>query len=462
MGEPLFDKVVLLSGTSGVGLSYFRRLAERLYGDRAFIADYEDYVKDISKTGIYTVASKLLWSPNSALEVFRDAYNAMVSDAVEARRKGARVAIIETHLSYLSVHMLIPNPVIHRIIGLGGEAAIIYYLDDFYHALLRMARYANENPKLHHVEGFIIDPLNYMAWRGLDHSLLNMLRARYSGVLEALIMSAKHSEDTHKRLLDYSVKPRLEGRREHLLAYVSHPITAIRKEYARLKREGTLKSIAEHEFVRNFETFKRRLVRSCPSLILFEPTTIDEISGEVGGGEDQYVVTREDRWPHERMRDYEDMYPVDIFDRETFGIIYGGSLSGQTAREAATDSILDWDEARPYYLRRLDRMIRDQIEVRDYEYVSQSSAVIAYEPIYRHRYIREKDREWSPSRGVSKELARAESQSKAIYVVAEPRAASEFVKETRGLFGEKIIPIELSDPSSPDELLVVMRESGFC
>ncbi len=459
--EPVFDKVVILSATSGVGLSSFRRLAEGLFGEQAFYADYEEYVKNTGKTGIYSMASGLLWSPRSALSVFEEAFNAMRSDALEAKRRGAKIAFIETHLSYISIHMLIPNPMIDKIISLGRETTLIYYIEDFYHALLRMARSLKEKSNLYRAEGFYIDPLNYMTWRGLDHSLINMLRARYTGTLEALIAGAKHPEETHKRLLEYSSHPRLRGRLEYMLAYVSHPITAVRREYMAMKSAGKLKSISQHAFVADFEEFKRNLIHECPRLILFEPTTIDELSGEVSTENDgkEYIVTREDRWPHARVKEYERMYPVDIFDRETFAILYGGGYQGGSTPVSA--SILDHEEARTYYLKRLEAMIRDQIEVRDYEYVSQSSSIIAYEPVYNYRYLAERNS--SPSRGAMKELARAESQSKSIYIVAPTQeAATSFVNATSGLFGEKTAPIVLSDPRNPKELVEILAEAGFC
>jgi hypothetical protein len=42
--EELFEKVILLSGTSGVGLSYALDKAGTLYGDEAAIVKFEDYV----------------------------------------------------------------------------------------------------------------------------------------------------------------------------------------------------------------------------------------------------------------------------------------------------------------------------------------------------------------------------------------------------------------------------------
>jgi hypothetical protein len=153
------------------------------------------------------------------------------------------------------------------------------------------------------------------------------------------------------------------------------------------------------------------------------------------------------------------MYPVNIFDKKTFAILYGGGYEGGST--PISRSILDQDEAKPYYLQRLEAMIRDQIEVRDYEYVSQSSSIIAYEPVYTYRYL--SDLKPSPSRGAMKELARAESQSKSIYIVAPSHeAAANFIDATSGLFGEKISPIVLSDPRNPKELVEILGEAGFC
>jgi len=456
--EPLFDKVVILSGTSGVGLSYAMEKARTLYGDEAGYAVFEDYVKEISKAGIYTVASNLLWSPGPALETYSQAFKAMVEDLEDAKSRGARIAFVEAHLSYISVHTLIPNPVLDRIINLGREAAVVYYVDDLYHALYRIAKRIEETPNLYIAESFVIDPLAYLLWRGLDHSLLTMLRAQYPH-LETLIIGAKHPEETHSRLLQYAARPRSRGRREFLLAYMSHPISGVRRDYYILLDRGEIRSMSEHPFIRRFEAFKRRLRSRCRNLVLFEPTSIDEVLVPESVEPETYVVTRDNRWPHPREHDYEDMYPVNLFDRDTFGKLYGGGFPEPSELEHKTASILDYTgEARKFYLRRLLQIIADQIEVRDYEYVGQSSTILVYEPMYKSVVTGEV----SPSRGVRKEINRAESQAKSIYVSASEETISHVASLTGGIFGERVNPIKLSNPSDPEELVEILREGGYC
>ncbi|MCE4624631.1 MAG: hypothetical protein F7C35_02035 [Desulfurococcales archaeon] len=456
--EPIFDKIVVVSGTSGVGLSYVMDKARTLYGDQAAYASYEEYVKEIGKAGIYTAASNLLWTPSSALDVFSRAYNAMVDDLLDQKRAGAEIAFIETHLSYISVHSLIPNPILHRILSLGREATILYYVDDFYHSLLRMALRIREAPNLHIAEGFIIDPLSYLYWRGLDHSLLIMLRAQIPNI-ETLLVGAKHPEETHSRILQYAGLPTHKARRRFLLAYMSHPISGVRSDFFELYKRGELKSLSEHPFVKRFETFKRKLRRRCSNLILFEPTTVDEIVTPENETTTSYRVTKDNRWPHGREHEYEDLYPVDIFDNERFGPLYGASFATASMLRAKTTSILDYgDEVRAYYISRLLAIVKDQIEVRDYEYVAQSSAVFAYEPIYKSIVTGEAN----PSRGVRKEINRAESQAKAIYVTSSEETIHKVADQTAGLFGERVTPIKLSDPSDPEELIQILREGRLC
>ncbi len=118
--------------------------------------------------------------------------------------------------------------------------------------------------------------------------------------------------------------------------------------------------MSEHPFIRRFEAFKRRLRSRCRNLVLFEPTSIDEVLVSETVEPDEYVVTRENRWPHPREHDYEDMYPVDIFDGEAFGKLYGGGLSSPAEMEHKTASILDYTgEARQFYLRRLLQRLVD-------------------------------------------------------------------------------------------------------
>jgi hypothetical protein len=382
----------------------------------------------------------------------------MVADLEEQKRRGARIAFIEMHLSYISVHSLIPNPMLHKVLSLGRESAILYYVEDFYHALLRIAKRIEETPNLYIAESFVIDPLSYLLWRGLDHSLLIMLRAQYEN-LETLLISVKHPEETHSRLLQYVGKPHYKARREYLLAYMSHPISGVRSDYHILSQRGELGSLSDHPFVKNFETFKRRLRNRCKNLILFEPTTIDEILLPEGVETSEYIVTKENRWPHARENEYEDMYPVNIFDKETFGHLYGAAFASPEQVKARTTSILDYgSEAREFYLNRLMSIIKDQIEVRDYEYVGQSSAILVYEPIYKSIVTGKV----APSRGVRKEINRAESQSKAIYVSSSEETISYVASQTGGVFGERINPIKLSDPSDPGELVDILREGGLC
>ncbi len=460
-GEALFDKLVITTGTTGIGLGWVLERARKVYGDAALYAKFEEYLQDIGKSGVYTIASSLLKTPNSALEIFNRAFEALREDlAREARRGGEGVAFVEAHLSYLSIHTLIPNPMLHRLLSLGREVTIIYYVEDYYHALKRMAERIRRHPRLYEVEGFIVDPLSYMTWRGLDHNLLNMIRASYPHV-ETLIAGIKHPVETHLRLLRYAGMPRLEGRREYLLAYLSHPISKVREDYAYCR--GDFESLAEHPFVHNLERFKDTLIRRCKRLILFEPATIDELveprrcDGKREPG--SYRIDSRDRWPHARMEDYRSMYPVDVFDREEFGPLYGGSLARVPRPEARTASILDYGpEARDFYLARLRGMIKDQIEIRDFEYVNQASAVIAYEPVYKTL----SDGSWHFSQGVRKELARAESQAKAIYVFASSEALPELMRHAMGLFGEKVNPIVLDDPGDPSDALDLLAARGVC
>ncbi len=456
--EPLFEKVVILSGTSGVGIGDMLNRAMNLYGDEAAYAKYEDYVRFTGKFGIYTAASNLLWAPRSALDVFRRAFDAMVADLREKARGGARVAFIETHLSYISVHTLIPNPIIGSLIALGKETTILYYVDDFYHALYRIAKRIEQTPYLYIAENFVIDPLSYLMWRGLDHSLLIMLRAQYPN-LETLMIGMKHPDETHNRVLQYAGLPTHKGRMRFLLAYISHPISGVRSDYYVLSNRGELSSIADHPFVKNFEAFKRKLRNRCKNLILFEPTTIDEILVPEGEEIEEYVVTLSNRWPHGRMNEYEEMYPVDIFDRELFGTLYGAVLAPLHKAEVKTKSILDYGgDVRKFYLNKLLGIIKDHIEVRDYEYVGQSSAIIVYEPIYKSIVTGS----LSPSRGVRKELNRAESQSKAIYVAASGDTISHVAREASGVFGERINPIKLNDPSDPSQIIEILRQAELC
>ncbi|MEB2836882.1 MAG: hypothetical protein GSR80_000876 [Desulfurococcales archaeon] len=455
-------KLVLLAGTSGVDvdavLSLARELAESgVIPGRVGVVKFEDLITSRLLAHITSVLRYFIESRPSALEHFYEAYEALRS---QVEGEGYDTLFLAAHLSYMVEGHLIPNPVLGRILGLAREATVIYYVEDYYDALDRIRRRSGDLQDL--LASFNIDPITYLEWRGLDHNLLGLLSSMHDNV-ETIIFGVKHPRETHERLLAYAAQPRGRARRILHPAYFSHPITYYRRVYALQGASSSGASIGGLRGVRRLEEIKEELRRRIPSLVLFEPTTIDEILedppalvAEAAGCRDSCrgdlgsepaltpLVTASNRWPlppgvlhgdyayasggalNVVGEEFESLYGVDTLAslRESFCPRQcRGGPGGCPGVEAS----------------RLKRLIDLQVRIRDYEYVAQSSLLIAATIVYLARDGSGWRAYLVRSHGMEAELRRAQALGRPVYLLVDV--------------------IDLEDPGDPEVSLA--RGSGL-
>jgi len=463
--KPYMDKLVLLSGTSGVRINYILDIVkdmilsskyDNLSPSTTGIYKFEEELTRVYRTHIENIISLLLESRPAAIDTFKQAVINIVQDVV---MKGYSIAYIAIHLTYLCRGILIPNPIIGYLVRTAREVTIIYYLEDFYHGLYKM------NLELFREETkprYIIDPIMYLEWRGLDHNIISLLSSLHDNI-ETIIFGIKHPIETHKRLLHYASLMRRDGRKRYYLVYFSHPISAFQEEY--LKQKDPNRGLSSLVGVRNIEKFKRLLITKFKELILFEPTTIDELIFDSREVLDKAIcsqsstvshtscsagsilaysrskdikllspyITTKNRWPISKdAPQYKDYYscmesqPLNMLSNEF------SKLFGEQILEQMRNDFCNYIKTgvKTYLVDRINSLISTQIKMRDYEYVIQSSAIFAYKPVFYLENI-DIDRESSPdkiiiagelllatplSRGMDAEIRRALAFSKPVYL----------------------------------------------
>jgi hypothetical protein len=443
-GGVALRKLVLLTGTSGVDIDDVLALARELVEagvipGRVGVVKFEDFITSRLLAHITSVLRYFIESRPSALAHFNEAYEAL-KEVVAG--EGYTTLYLAAHLSYMVEGHLIPNPALGKILGLAEEATVIYYVEDYYDALDRIRRRSSELQDL--LASFNLDPISYLEWRGLDHNLLGLLSSMHGNV-ETIVFGIKHPRETHERLLIYAALPRMEARRRFHPAYFSHPITYYRRVYARLKALKGEASISSLRGVRRLEEIKEELRRRLPTLILFEPTTIDEIledppteAARAAGcaencpegleeGEPVVtpLVTSDNRWPLPRgvlHRDYSymDKRALNIVGSD-FGALYGvDTLEGLREAFCPRQCSPSPSSCPSVEASRLRRLIDLQVRVRDYEYVAQSSLLIASTIVYLTR----DERGWRAflvrSQGMEAEIRRAQALGRPVYLLVDP------------------------------------------
>ncbi len=408
------ERLVLLSAISGTRVSDIKEVTREL-NKRIKVYEFEKLLEEETKSITYEIVSRLLISRDATVKLFKKVFEYIIEDA------GDEAAII-THLMYLSqgpqgegVTSFLVNPLLRLFTERAKEVNVIEYLEDYYHGLFELLRRVSREPLLHM---YTIDPYTYLHWRGVELNLLTILKMMGANTY---IFAMKHPRETHKRFLEHVL-----GIRRRVLAYMSHPIRALRK--------GVL---YENEDVLDIENIKARL-RGCEGLILFEPTTIDELIYEKG--KLSLKITKERRWPTVDilrkvglsrilvdnaypLRDDYYVYPIDLTDKD-FEKLYGPiihtlyslhdlellNVEGEVGKLLSRASLFADMSLKP--------LIKSQIEVRDFLYVEQSDLIIAYP-----RGVE--------SKGMLQELARAQAMAKTIYMLKDTSAQ---VFDVKGLY----------------------------
>ncbi|MEB3851826.1 MAG: hypothetical protein LRS49_04495 [Desulfurococcales archaeon] len=494
MGRPL-RKLVLLSGTAGVSIDAVLDLVRGSIArspppeaGRVGVAKFEDFITGRLLAHITSVLRYFIESRPSAIEHFHEALAAL-EGVVE--RSGFDTLYLAAHLSYMVEGHLIPNPVLSRLLDLAEEVTIIYYVEDFYDALDRIRRHSEAVKD--YLAYFNLDPLSYLEWRGLDFNLLGLLENLRPGV-EALIFGVKHPRVTHERLLRYAALPGLLARRRFHLAYFSHPITFFREAYVASRAGGAGRPLALGGMrgVRVLERLKDVLRSMVPTLILFEPTTVDELilespeevaraagCGPCEGGEPMLspVVTSENRWPlpPEPLHGdyaYAGGGRLDLVGEgfmEFFGVeSWRGIRQAFCPKGCLPENAGGCPEM---VASRIQRLIDRQIKLRDYEYVAQSSLLIAATIVYIER---QRGGPWVAwlvrSQGMEAEIRRAQALGRPVYLVVgvvpvegDPAAAELDAARSHALqcpLPEEVSRLEEAERLAPQECLNTLERAG--
>lgn len=368
-------RLVILSGVTGVEVRSVLEASSKWFSIPAY--KFEDYISDVFHSPVYEVIDLLLESRKAALGKFKIAYSKLI-ESIEGLK-----SIIATHLTYYRRGHIIPNPIIPDLISIADEAYIILYIEDYYHALSRIAERVRRGKTPGAFADQPLDPLSYMYWRASDYSMAALLESM--GNVKVIVYGMKHSVEGHMRLLAYTLGESYKGAGLFKVVYISHPITKVRA-----RAEELSISLWSFKDSSSIESFKSRLENKCKNVIILSPTTIDELIVDKSGYLKK-VIDKSSRWPHTEETLHEYNYPVDlessIFDETLYPL-------DKTIKSKG-------------YMEILKTMIENQIDSRDLAYVSQADALIVYRPtLYGERHI-----------GVDVEIERGRTQAKPIYSI---------------------------------------------
>ncbi len=371
------SRLVLLTGATGVDVGAVLSFASKRFTGVATVK-FEEYVEEEFKAPIYHAVELLLVDRKRASEKFLRAARRLV-DYVSSYEH----ALVAVHATYHRRRHIVPNPALRTLVSAAEKTVVISYVEDYYHALYRLARRAMEGRTPSIARGQVLDPIGYLYWRAADHSILEVCEEMGA---EVMVYANKHSMEGHARLLAYALGLEYRGVARFRKAYISHPITKVKQRAA---REGT--PLDQHPDVRDIEEFKRRLEDACRDMIVFSPTTIDELIVD-SEGRLKTRIERGDRWPHPPDTIHQDyVYPIDLSDRMFDDYLYPVE---ETIRN-------------PGYMHVVRSLIEAQVESRDLSYVGQADMVIAYRPtMYQETHS-----------GVETEIKTATAQAKPVYAV---------------------------------------------
>jgi len=471
----LLDRVVLVSGTSGVGLRELYRHVRGLHGFEGCVADFEEALLSTAALprgyGIVYLVTLASISRPQVVQHFKKTARRLVEGLAG---RGCARALVFAHLSYIVRGNIFPNPVVRELLGYARERALIYLMDDYYDAVARIV--SKLGSPFHHplvpyqgarVEH--VDPLSYLEWRGYDLNQLGLLEAWDPG-LEIHIVASKHPYPVVERLLH-----RLYEGAPLRTVYVSHPISYQRTLYSRLPYHAMKRaSLGGMPLVMVIEAFKEALL-GVEDLIPYSPTTIDEYlktnarlyyedtyrcdqalqdcagPRDPGRLEEMSVpsifwVRRRDRWPEPRdgmIRRLTGEEPGDVDLVEVLArtrLFLGKSPYDQAVTSAVFEVCQEWlsifqatveGDYHSTISRRILTLVKNQIEARDYQYVAQSDSTLAVTPVLvvSEEAARLLDGEGGgvrpglyivPSRGMDAEISRAKALGKPVQLALLP------------------------------------------
>ncbi|MDM7274516.1 MAG: hypothetical protein P3X22_000085 [Thermoprotei archaeon] len=370
-----FRRIVVLSGVTGVEVGSLLEVAAREF--KVPVLKFEEFLEEAFHAPIYEAVEMLLVSRSTALARFKAALDRMLRD-LEATK-----AVVGVHLTYYRRRHIIPNPAIWDLVSAAGEVQAILYVEDYYHALHRLAERVRRGRTPGAFTGQPLDPLGYLYWRASDFNMASLLE--YRGNVRVVVYGLKHTLEGHKRLLAHALGEPYGGVARFRSAYVSHPITKVR---ARALEAG--EGLWGFQDSVDIEMFKERLEARCRNIIVYSPTTIDEL---ITGAEEELktVIEKGDRWPHPSDTPHSYEYPINLASQAFNEILYP----------------VDKTVLNKGYMEALKSAIETQIESRDLAYVNQADIIVAYKPtMYGEQHV-----------GVETEIDMAHALSKTVYSI---------------------------------------------
>lgn len=225
---------------------------------------------------------------------------------------------------------------------------VITLIDDIYDTLIRLERRGKIFEHKSQFETLTGNLMKLLAWREIEVRASQQVAMSF-GSVRYVILSVKHPVDTFSSLLDSSAEDCI---------YLSHPISALRRDELSVTRESP--------FLQFIQGASARL-RDGGRFTIFEPTTIDELRllpETITGQSDEILLA--ERWPA----------PCDLNGEEV--ALLADPLSAEEQLRAE-QPFKDHSEA-PESIKVLTSEIRNQIRWRDRLMVEQSSRLLVVRP----------------------------------------------------------------------------------
>ena len=396
------EKIILIAGLPGVGVG---RLLEFIRNDflpnmqlkdvrlnDVAVANFEHHLRRVY--GMASIEKIALLLLSSSREMVLNKFRQALAE-IESEVGDKRILVMGMHLSYFTRGVIAPNPILPEVIKMAPKVYILYLVEDYYDALRRIAEKMMTRVLGHeglYVEKYTLDPLTYLIWRGAEFNILNMMLTGTGGKVKVFIFGVKHRIETVLRMLRYLIVGE-----KFLHIYFSHPISIFRE----LRRLGGPKlNFNEIPGVDAIEAVKELLIKAMSDVILYEPTTIDELilttkldaCSKMDGSPETTenlssslapdpVVGPHNRWPvvgETLMNDYP--YPRGV-ERDLARDSLLRELFGPLIRELRVEFC---SQDLSYLGDMLSQLIISQIEIRDYAYVEQSDTTLVVIPLFYH------------------------------------------------------------------------------
>ncbi|MEB3778744.1 MAG: hypothetical protein GSR85_00715 [Desulfurococcales archaeon] len=474
----IFEKMIMLVGTTGINFTRFLEYAKEALrpSDSMCAAKFEQYLK--LSGPCYTIADAvalLQFAGQEAERAFEDAAQRL---AKHLKEKGCKNIVISAHMTYMigGEPSTIPNPALSILMRLARKTIIVHVIEDWYDSIKRIAKKGIERQDESLCQskplGFNIDHEIILSWRQTDMNVAQTV-LKFTPKSSWILLANKHPEETIRDLIEYLLykyNPEEPKPLDHVLAYISHPITDLRSYHNKIRAiiryfadkkkntqqivlpplglnplvaimEGVKDFIKKH--YRELRYYQEESSRDSPKILLFEPTTIDELLY------DYYIIEEDEksppdlqarkvlpplflpslRWPWRySLKDrydwwysdwvcgkmekadllHEDLsytYKSDIkalintlSEKLTSNREYGQKENHRHSRgeekhgtlatsDRTTETHNSLSSVLDMYNQRVESVIKSQIEMRDFMYVNQSDILIATLPaiIYRKK-----------------------------------------------------------------------------